>query len=432
MNKKKLLALLVSSAFLFAACGDDNSVTPVDPDDESSSSVEESSSSKGDKKSSSSSEEKEDKSSSSKKDGDKSSDSKDDVSSSSTTKEPESSSSEESSSSVEVPQGAHVAELKNLAKNIQLNLFGHDVFLSTGSKQGVVSLRIPDELWIVTYTKFENGVVSFEDGHVGVQYTNTEASMDIKGKLKPGFKISFIVDADGETVKYAVDDSKEYKEAVSTKVSLQTGKLSKAEDVKDKAYECVDGDTTRTFTFFDNHYLVENSAGGKVANWMAGYYDIHRSTLLMIPAYFDEAYTMYAYSVGNDDKITTSDGDKLNCTKKDLNVDYYSQKNFVGEWQAENNGVSWTFTLKNNGQFLVEGSEGNKLVQHKAGTWEFYGDHLMLLTNLGCLKEGCTVAIHGQVKPKGSETSMDGFTFDHSDPDTPKIPTSFDATQYEE
>ena len=80
----------------------------------------------------------------------------------------------------------------------------------------------------------------------------------------------------------------------------------------------------------------------------------------------------------------------------------------------------------------MEGSEGNKLVQHKAGTWEFYGDHLMLLTNLGCLKEGCTVAIHGQVKPKGSETSMDGFTFDHSDPDTPKIPTSFDATQYEE
>ena len=445
MNKKKLLALLVSSAFLFAACGDDNSVTPVDPDDESSSSVEESSSSKGDKKSSSSSEEKEDKSSSSKKDGDKSSDSKDDVSSSSTTKEPESSSSssakdEKSSSSseeaVDVPEGTHAAKLTDLEKNVELKLFGHTVYLSTGSKQGVVALRIPDELWVVTYTGFANGVVTFTDENTGMQYADTDAAKKIKEEVKKGLKLSFIVDKDG-VVKYAVNGSDEYNEAVKASVAVPKTKVSDASNIKDKIYTCTDGDTTRTFKFFDNSYILENGVGNKVAYWNAGHYDIQRSTLLMRPEFLSQSgYSMYTYSVGTDNTISTMDGKSMSCNVTEMtDVVYQDSKKFVGEWQALKDGIDWKFTLNADGSYELLAFENNVTVELKKGSWNIYGNEL-LMHNEVCLdrtdRKSCTPYIYGKLEAGSvSGGQLEGFTFSHSDPDTPKIPTSFEAQQYE-
>ena len=449
MNKKKLLALLVSSAFLFAACGDDDSPSSpknfdkeissssTEDDCESSDECEEKSSSskKNDNKSSSS--KTEDKKSSDSKDV-KSSDSKENKSSSSTSnkdakssssvadKPASSSSVASSSSSVDVPQGSKAAKLEDLEKNIELNLFGQSVFLSVGSKQGLISLRIPDELWIITYTDFANGVVKFDKENVGIQYSDTDAAKAVKNKLDAGFKLSFIVDKDGK-VKYAVGDSKEYSETVSAKVSLQSGKISKAEDIKDKVYKCTDGDTTRTITFFNNSYVFENSVGGKVANWMAGHYDIQRSTLLMRPAYYNSSITsMFAYSVGTDQTITTMEGKSMSCGIDSKEITYQKSSDFVGEWQKLDNGVEWNFSLKADGTYELDAFEKNKNVEVKSGLWEIYGNQMMM-RNKGCLHpESCTATIHGVI-----EKTSDGFKFSHSDPDTPKIPTSFDAVQYE-
>ena len=453
MNKKKLLALLVSSAFLFAACGDDDSPSsPKNNETEISSSSEADDCDSDECEEKSSSSKSVDKKSSDSKDGDKkSSDSKDEKKSSSSTKDEKSSSSvkndakssssadalKSSSSSAAVPEGPRAAKLTDLEKNIELKLFDQTVYLSTGSKQGLIALRIPDELWLVTYTDFANGEVKFVDGNVGKQYAETDAVKKILEKLKDGFTISFIVDENGK-VKYAVGGSKEYSEAVKASVAVQQGKVSKAEDLKNKIYKCTDGDTTRTFTFFDNSYIVENAASGNVAYWIGGHYDIQRSTLLMRPAYYNKpVYSMYAYSVGTDNSISMSNGEtttKMNCQVESVEYEYEKASDFVGEWQKVDNGIEWSFTLKADGSYELSAFEGQKNVESKSGSWEIYGYHLMM-RNSGCLHpDKCTSSIHGQLQAGtvDRETNkISGFSFIHSDPDTPKIPTSFEAPQYE-
>ena len=159
-----------------------------------------------------------------------------------------------SSSSAAILEGARAAELTDLQKNYELKLFDQTVYLSTGSKQGVLALRIPDELWVVTYTDFADGVVSFKKDNAGLQYSETDAVKKIIGKMDAGFKISFVVkEADNadedDIILYSVDGG-DYSEAVKASVAVQKSKVSKAETIQKKIYECADGDSTRTFKFF--------------------------------------------------------------------------------------------------------------------------------------------------------------------------------------
>ena len=294
--KYRFLALLISSAFMFAACGDDSSSTSVDPSSEESSSSEKSS----------------DKSSSSKKKKKKSSSSVSDEKSSS-------SEASESSSSfvVAVPEGTRIAKLEDLLKNMELKLFDQTVYLSTGRKQGLLAFRIPDELWVVTYTDFADGVVSIEKGNSGVQYSETDAAKKVVENVNEGFWLSFVVDED-DIVLYSVNGS-DYSEAVKASVAVQQGKVSKADSIQNKVYECADGDSTKIFKFSDSSYTYENSVDDKVVNRHEGHYDIQRSTLLMLPLHGEDAsQSMFIYSVGTDNTITSQAGEPMNCTIKDV------------------------------------------------------------------------------------------------------------------
>ena len=299
--KYRFLALLISSAFMFAACGDDSSSTSVDPSSEESSSSEKSS----------------DKSSSSKKEEKSSSSVSDEKSSSS--EAPKSS----SSFVVVVPEGTRIAKLEDLLKNMELKLFDQTVYLSTGRKQGLLAFRIPDELWVVTYTDFADGVVSIEKGNSGVQYSETDAAKKIVEKVKEGFKMSFVVkDADNadedDIILYSVDGG-DYSEAIKASVAVQKGKVSKAEVIQNKIYECTDGDSTKIFKFLDSSYAYETSVGDNVVNKHEGHYDIQRSTLLMLPLREEDAsLSMFIYSVGTDSTITSQAGVSMDCTIKDV------------------------------------------------------------------------------------------------------------------
>ena len=441
--KNKFLALLISSAFLFAAC-DDTAVSAADSSSEkSSSSVEEgddssSSSEKGDAKSSSS--KKGDKSSSSEKSSGKSSSSAKEDSKSSSSESPKSSSSEVSSSSIVLPEGTRAAKLTDLQKNHELKLFDQTVYLSTGSKQGVLALRIPDELWVVTYTDFAGGVVSIEKGNSGVQYSETDAAKKIVEKVKEGFKMSFVVkDADNadedDTILFSVDGG-DYSEAIKASVAVQKGKVSKAEVIQNKIYECDDGDTTRVFKFFDGSYIYENSVDNNVVNWHAGRYDVQRSTLLMLPFYYvGPVTTLFTHSVGTDNTISKSSGGIFNCTVEGIEYEYEKAEDFVGEWVAKKDGLDWTFTLTADGTSKLEAREGTKTVERKTGTWEIYGYYMVIDNNTFLNASSITTAIYGQLQtgPVDRETGkISGFSFIHNDPDTPHIPTSFDAPEYDD
>jgi hypothetical protein len=281
---------------MFAACGDDSSSTSVDPSSEESSSSEKSS----------------DKSSSSKKKKKKPSSSVS-AENSSSSEAPESS----SSFVVVVPEGARIAKLEDLLKNMELKLFDQTVYLSTGRKQGLMAFRIPDELWVVTYTDFADGVVSIEKGNSGVQYSETDAAKKIVEKVNEGFKMSFVVDAE-DRILYSVDGS-DYSEAIKASVAVQKDKLSKADSIQNKIYECSDGDSTKIFKFLDSSYAYETSVEGNVVNKHEGHYDIQRSTLLMLPLREEEtSLSMFIYSVGTDNTITPQTGVPMNCTVKDI------------------------------------------------------------------------------------------------------------------
>jgi hypothetical protein len=281
---------------MFAACGDDSSSTSVDPSSEESSSSEKSS----------------DKSSSSKKKKKKPSSSVS-AENSSSSEAPESS----SSFVVVVPEGARIAKLEDLLKNMELKLFDQTVYLSTGRKQGLMAFRIPDELWVVTYTDFADGVVSIEKGNSGVQYSETDAAKKIVEKVNEGFKMSFVVDAE-DRILYSVDGS-DYSEAIKASVAVQKDKLSKADSIQNKIYECSDGDSTKIFKFLDSSYTYETSVEGNVVNKHEGHYDIQRSTLLMLPLREEEtSLSMFIYSVGTDSTITSQAGESMDCTIKDV------------------------------------------------------------------------------------------------------------------
>ena len=447
--KNKFLALLISSAFMFAACGDDSSSTSPKVLEESSDSLESSSSqdeevsSSSEKENVSSSSETMAESSSSVMAESSSSSSVSEVSSSSEAPESsssaESSSSEESSSSVVLPEGTRAAKLEDLQKNYELKLFDQTVYLSTGSKQGVLALRIPDELWVVTYTDFAGGVVSFKKDKAGLQYSETDAVKKIIGKMDAGFKISFVVkEADNadedDKILYSVDGG-DFSEAIKASVAVPKGKVSKAEAIQKKIYECADGDSTRTFKFFDSSYIYETSVDGQAVNWNAGRYDIQRNTLLMIPLYYvGSSRTMFTYSVSTDDAITAYNGESMDCTVEDVEYEYENAKDFVGEWVKTQDGVDWTFTLNADGTSKLEAFEGSKRVELKSGTWEVYGYYMVMDYNT-LLNPGSTTSTYGQLQTGtvDRETGkISGFSFIHNDPDTPHIPTSFDAPEYDD
>ncbi|MBR6831976.1 MAG: hypothetical protein IKM81_01055, partial [Fibrobacter sp.] len=260
-------------------------------------------------------------SSSSEKASDNSSSSTKDGSTSSSSEAPESSSSEEAAP-VETPIGTRVAELVDLEKNMELKLFDITVYLSTGSKKGLMALRIPDELWAVTYTDFANGSVTFKMDDVGLLYSETDAAKTIVEMMNEGIKISFAFDELDGKILYSLNDWDGYTDAVKASVAVQKGKVSKAEVIQNKIYACADGDSTKTFKFLESSYTYEVSVDNNVVDWHAGHYDIQRSSLLMRPLRDAEtSRSLYIYSVGEDNTITADNGEVMNCTVDDAEND---------------------------------------------------------------------------------------------------------------
>ena len=430
MKHTKFWSLLLSSALIFAACDDDNSTPNTDP------SGSEENSSKDDPSKDDPSKDDPSKDDPSKDDPSKDDPSKDDPSKDDPSKDdPSKDDPSKDDPSKDQNTDLRAATLADLEKNYELKLFDQTVYLSTGSKQGLIALRIPDELWIITYTDFANGEVTFNKDNSGQQNADTDAAKKITGQLSEGFKLSFRIDKEGKIL-YAVNGSNDYSEAIKASVAVQKNKVSKADDIKDKIYTCTADDQTQVFRFFDGTYIFENIADEKVSFWQAGHYDIQRSTLLMRPAYFNQpAESMYVYSVGTDNTIVSSqDGSSvtMNCNVEASEYEYEKASDFVGDWVATRDGNDWKFSLKADGTFELTAHKGETQVDSKSGDWEIYGYHMML-RNKNCLHpETCTPGIHGQLQtgPIDRDTGkISGFSFIHSDSNKPAMPTSFDAPE---
>lgn len=388
MNFKACTAL-VSSAFamslMLAACGsDDNSSNVERGDEDSSSSVEESSSS-----------------------------------------------TEKSSSSKEEngPKGTRAATLDDLKKNMSLGeMFGTEVFLATGAKQGVFSLWIDDPAWIAVRSEFKDGVIEFglENGSfMGVESKSANKMQDF---FEKSGELKFIVN-EKDQLQVSVNGGK-FKDVEPVSVEKEKNAITDADDLKGVKLSCKSGSLKQVYSFFKDRYVVEETNGDSVS-WSAGYYDIQRGYLLMLPVFFDKSvYSLVSAELDGDFNVSVVAGDKMDCSKSTLKYKEIDRSQLVGSWVAYNDDYKWSLKLDSLGNHSVEATLKKVQKEKRAGTWDVYGDQL-LMKNSSCSidKERgttCPSAVRGSVEKLDPET---GFVYKHDD--VGAMPTEWSLPEYE-
>lgn len=415
----KYIAAAAMVSLALTACGDDGPTKSENIEhgdkDASSSSI-----SKDDGKNSSDSKESSD--------SKNSSDSKDNPSSSSSVKgdQPASSSSEK----VDVPEGARAATLADLDKNMSLGeMFGTTVYLATGAQHGLFSLWVPDTAWIAVTSDFSNGVLDINKktaAYSGI--TGPAVSDSMKTLLDKGLKISFAVD--GETLMFSTDGGKNYEKVGPATVKTTSTKMSKGDDLKGLRLTCKNGDKNNVYTFFEGRYYVETLANDNIEAWSAGYYDIQRSYLMMVPRFFEGPTTSMSTFFVEPDTYTLSfyGNVKNECEKSSVDYSDVVVKDLVNEWEAVEDGFEWTFELRDNGEYFINAVKSGDTKQIKKGVWSVYGN-MMFLQASGCMNaSSCTQTVKGVVS--GVDPKV-GFEYKHSDPDQPVMPTVWTLPQYE-
>ncbi len=416
-NGAKVVAATAMVSLVLAGCGDKGSSA----DDN----VEH-----GDKGKSSSSVSKEDSSSDSK--SDNSSDSKDDKSSSDSKGDSSDSKTESSSSaSVDVPKGARAATLEDLGKNMSLGkMFGTNIYLATGAKHGLFSLWVPDTAWVVASSNFEGGVLEISKSTGAIMGLSGPSVVDsMKALLADGMTINFIVN-DKDSLQFSTDGGKTYKDVGSASVKTTSAKMSQGDDLKGVRLTCKNESTVNTYSFYEGRYYLETSKDDKVEAWSAGYYDIQRSYLLMLPKFFEgRTNALTSFFVAPDSYTLTFYGGVENkCEKSTFKYEDVADKDLVNEWEAVDNDLEWNLEYASNGTYAVYARKGGDTQQSKEGYWDIYGD-MMFMHATGCKDpSSCTQDVKGVISDLDPKV---GFDFDHSDLDEPVMPKTWTLPQYE-
>lgn len=381
MKNLPSFAAAAALSLVFAACGDDSSSNNVEREEESSSSVEQSSSSAE-----------------------------------------ESSSSEEET---DLPKGTRAATLDDLGKNYSLGkLFGSELFLATGAKKGVFSIWIPDTAWVGFRSDFENGTLNFgaklqNGGFAGAALPVADS---LKNLFDKGSKIQIVVNEDNK-LQYSLNDA-DFVDLEEAKVMTSQNDISKGDDLVGKVLKCTEGKEKKTYTFYEGRYLVESSD-----SWEAGFYDIQRSRLLMLPTFYPApVFAMNSMTVKSDFNMQDISGNKIDCKASDFKLESVKHEEIAGEWIAAEDGYDWTLNLKKNGDYVLDAKKGLGSELNNSGNWDIYGN-LLLIKNTACTNPSkCLSGVKGVVSGFDAEK---GFNLEHSNTEKPEMPTAWEAPQYE-
>lgn len=343
---------------------------------------------------------------------------------------------ESSSSDAGLPAGARVATLDDLEKNMVLkDMFGRDIYLATGDKNGLFSFWIPDTAWVVAPSDFENGVIKFSSGAItSIKIENSAISkMEKLVEKDSDHSIKFIVNGDGD-LQYSLDDE-DYKDVGETTVKKNSQVVWNGDSLDAKELFCKTGENTFTgYSFYKGRYVAtdvvrnDKKTNDSLVSWSAGYYDIHRGKLLMRPLFYSApVYALVSASVSSDYKTLTISAEDVSCTLSELKYNEVPAADLEGEWESDEGGLAWSLDLRSDRTFEVKAFKGNENKALKQGTWDVYGNQLLLKVT-GCLGGKCTPAVIGSVsKHKAGEF----FYYGNSDPDDPSIPSDWTAPEYE-
>ena len=367
------------------------------------------------------------------------SDTEDDILSSANDKDESSSSAEPESSSsldVDLPKGARVATLDDLERNMTLtDMLGRDIYLATGEKTGLFSFWIPDTAWIAVTSDFKDGLLKFNTGViVSIKIENDAiSSMEKLVDKKSDHSMQFIVNEDDQ-LQYSLDGG-DYKDVTEASVKKNSSVLSNGDSLTSKTLFCKTGDDTYTkYDFYKGRYVATDvKDSGKsnrtVVSWSAGYYDIHRSKLLMRPQFYPgSVYELVTASVSSDYETMTVMSNEISCTLEVLKYNEVPAADLEGEWESDEGGLTWSLDMRADRTFEVKAFKGNENKTIKQGIWDVYGNQL-LMKMTGCpAGTKCTPAVIGSVS-KWKAGSF--FNYGNSDPDDPSIPEDWTAPEYE-
>lgn len=343
---------------------------------------------------------------------------------------------ESSSSDAGLPAGARVATLDDLEKNMVLkDMFGRDIYLATGDKNGLFSFWIPDTAWVVAPSDFENGVIKFSSGAItSIKIENSAISkMEKLVEKDSDHSIKFIVNGDGD-LQYSLDDE-DYKDVGETTVKKNSQVVWNGDSLASKELFCKTGENTFTgYSFYKGRYVAtdvvrnDKKTNDSLVSWSAGYYDIHRGKLLMRPLFYSApVYALVSASVSSDYKTLTISAEDVSCTLNELKYNEVPAADLEGEWESDEGGLNWSLDMRTDRTFEVKAFKGNENKALKQGTWDVYGNQLLLKVT-GCLGGKCAPAVIGSVsKHKAGEF----FYYGNSDPDDPSIPSDWTAPEYE-
>ena len=367
------------------------------------------------------------------------SDTEDDILSSANDKDKSSSSEEPESSSsldVDLPKGARVATLDDLERNMTLtDMLGRDIYLATGEKTGLFSFWIPDTAWIAVTSDFKDGLLKFSTGAItSIKIENeTISSMEKLVEKGSDHSMQFIVNEDDQ-LQYSLDGG-DYKDVTEASVKKNSSVLSNGDSLTSKTLFCKTGEDTYTkYDFYKGRYVatdvVRNAkqTNDSLVSWSAGYYDIHRGKLLMRPLFYPgSVYELVSASVSSDYETMTVMSNEISCTLEVLKYNEVPAADLEGEWESDEGGLNWSLDMRADRTFEVKAFKGSENKALKQGTWDVYGNKLLMKVT-GCLGGKCTPAVIGSVS-KWKAGSF--FNYGNSDPDDPSIPEDWTAPEYE-
>jgi hypothetical protein len=148
----------------------------------------------------------------------------------------------------------------------------------------------------------------------------------------------------------------------------------------------------------------------------------------MRPLFYSSAvYALVSASVSSDYKTLTISAEDVSCTLSELKYNEVPAADLEGEWESDEGGLTWSLDLRTDRTFEVKAFKGNENKALKQGTWDVYGNQLLMKVT-GCLGGKCTPAVKGSVS-KWKAGSF--FNYGNSDPDDPSIPENWTAPEYE-
>ena len=344
------------------------------------------------------------------------------------------------------PEGARAATLEDLGKYYLVKIKGETFHLSTGIKEGMFSLwaidtkdNVTSNAILLIKTDFKNGIVKMNSATTRTPFNLNEylASQKIlKNIMESGnvVELSFIVL--GDKLMYRVDKEK-FEDAEVETVTSAKALVNSAKDLDKKRISCKAGDTTQVLTFYSGRFVHEKVAGKDTVSWSAGYVDTYRGSTFLWPEFQSSSYiNLNVWNISSDLKsfegFSTSIQSFTDCSPSDFKYTAVDKSALVGDWAAfdDKANLDWSLALKASMDYSLKAGHS----EDKAGTWDVYGDVLLLKVSTmldsqkRCANNGCKLSIKGPV----TGVSEDGFTYNHSEKGTPVMPTKWGLPEYDE